>query len=100
MFAYYLDRMAKTPDGDGSLLDHTLLIYGAGMSDSNLHAQTGIPVMLVGGPNQRIKGGRHLKFAGDSTANLLVTVMDKLDVPVDQVGSSRVALDIDGPSNA
>jgi len=81
MFAYFLDRMAKTPDGDGSLLDHTLLIYGAGMGDSNLHAQTDIPVMLVGGPNQRIKGGRHLRYEGDSSAKLLVTVMDKLGVP-------------------
>ena len=95
MFAYFLDRMAKTPDGDGSLLDNTLLVYGAGMGDSNLHAQTDIPVMLVGGPNQGIKGGRHLRYAGDSSANLLVTLMDKLGVPVDHVGSGHTQLDID-----
>jgi hypothetical protein len=99
MFAYFLDKLSKTGDGEGSLLDHTLLIYGAGMGDSNLHAQTDIPVMLVGGPNQGIKGGRHLRYEGDSSANLLVTVMDKLGVPVDHVGSGRVALDIDRTSD-
>ncbi len=95
MFAYFLDKLSKTQDGDGSLLDHALLIYGAGMSDSNLHAQTGVPVMLVGGPNQGIKGGRHLKYDGDSTANLLMAVMDKLGLPTDHVGTSKNRLDID-----
>jgi hypothetical protein len=95
MFAYYLDRLKNTPDGDGSLLDHTLLIYGAGMSDSNLHDPRNIPVMLVGGAKQRIKGGRHLKYDGDSAANLLVTVTDKLGIPVDQIGVSTGKLDID-----
>ncbi|HVY33799.1 MAG TPA: DUF1552 domain-containing protein [Caulobacteraceae bacterium] len=95
MFAYFLDKLSKTQDGEGSLLDHTLLIYGAGMSDSNLHSPIGIPVMLVGGPNQGIKGGRHLMFDGDCSANLLVTVMDKLGMPVDRVGASTGKLDID-----
>ncbi len=95
MFAYFLDRLSKTKEGDGSLLDHALLIYGAGMSDSNLHAQTGIPVMLVGGPNQGIKGGRHLKYDGESSADLLVAVMDKLGLPVDHVGQGQRKLDID-----
>ena len=95
MFAYFLDKMNKTQDGEGSLLDHTLLIYGAGMSDSNLHSPIGIPVLLVGGPNQGIKGGRHLMYDGDCSANLLVTVMDKLGLPVDRVGASTGKLDID-----
>jgi hypothetical protein len=95
MFAYFLDKLSKTKDGEGSLLDHTLLFYGAGMSDSNVHDPRNIPIMLVGGPEQQIKGGRHLKYAGDSTANLLVTLMDKLGAPVDTVGSSQGKLDID-----
>jgi hypothetical protein len=95
MFAYFLDKMSKTKEGDGSLLDHSLLIYGAGMSDSNLHSPLGIPVMLVGGPNQGIKGGRHLMYQGDCSANLLVAVMDKLGLPVDKVGHSTGKLDID-----
>ena len=82
-------------DGDGTLRDHLLLIYGAGMSDSNAHDQTNLPLMLVGGPEQQIKGGRHLKYAGDSSANLLVTLMDKIGAPVDSVGSGHAKLDID-----
>ena len=95
MFAYFLDKLSKTKDGDGTLLDHVLLVYGAGMSDSNIHDPRNIPVMLVGGPNQGIKGGRHLKYNGDSSANLLVSVMDKLGLPNDKIGTSHGKLDID-----
>ena len=95
MFAYFLDKMSKTKDGDGSLLDHTLILYGAGISDSNVHSALDIPHVLVGGPNQGIKGGRQLIYKGDSTANVLVAVMDKLGLPVDQVGASTGKLDID-----
>jgi hypothetical protein len=95
MFAYFLDKLSKTKDGDGTLLDHVLLVYGAGMSDSNIHDPRNIPVMLVGGPNQGIKGGRHLKYNGDSSANLLVSVMDKLGLPTDKIGTSHGKLDID-----
>ena len=95
MFAYFLDKLSKTKDGDGTLLDHVLLVYGAGMSDSNIHDPRNIPVLLVGGPNQGIKGGRHLKYNGDSSANLLVALMDKLGLPVDKVGHSSGKLDID-----
>ena len=95
MFAYYLDKLKNTPDGDGSLLDHSLLIYGAGMSNSNVHDPHNIPVMLVGGPDQGIKGGRHLKYDGDCSANLLVSVMDKLGLPTERIGVSTGKLDID-----
>jgi hypothetical protein len=95
MFAYYLEKLRAAKDGDGSLLDHVLLMYSAGMSDSNLHDSHNIPIMLVGGPDQKIKGGRHLMYKGDSTANLLVSVMDKLGLPVDRVGASSDKLDID-----
>jgi hypothetical protein len=95
LFAYYLEKLRATRDGDGTLLDHVLLVYGAGMSDSNAHDQTNIPVLLVGGPEQQIKGGRHLKYAGDPSPNLLVSLMDKMGVPVERVGASRGELDID-----
>jgi len=95
MFAYFLDKMSKTKDGDGSLLDHTLILYGAGISDSNVHSALDIPHVLVGGPNQGIKGGRHLKYDGESSADLLVAVMDKLGLPTDKVGQSTGKLDID-----
>jgi hypothetical protein len=100
LFAYYLDKLKNTPDGDGSLLDHTMLIYGAGMSNSNVHDPRDIPIMVVGGKDQKITGGRHLKYAGDSSADLLATLVDKLGVPVNHVGSSSGKLDIDRPSNA
>jgi hypothetical protein len=95
MFADFLTKLRNTKDGDGSLLDNILLIYGAGMSDSNLHSPINVPVMLVGGSNQQIKGGRHLKYNGDCSANLLVSVMDKLGLPVARVGASTGKLDID-----
>jgi hypothetical protein len=94
MFAYYLSKLRSTPDGDGSLLDHMLLIYGAGMSDSNAHDSNNIPILLFGGPGQ-ISGGRHVKYAGAPTGNLLVTIMDKLGIPIEQIGNSRGELNIE-----
>jgi hypothetical protein len=94
LFAYYVDKLRSTRDGDRSLLDHMLLMYGAGMSDSNAHDPNNLPILLMGGSDQ-IKGGRHLKYAGDSAANLLVTVMDRLGVPVERVGTSTGELKID-----
>ena len=94
-FSYYVQKLKATPDGDGSLLDHMLLIYGAGMSDSNAHDNHNLPIVLMGGPDL-IKGGRHLKYAGLPAANFLLTVMDKLGVPhADKIGVSNGGLDID-----
>ena len=89
LFAEFIDKMRSTPDGDGSLLDHSLLLYGAGMSNSNAHAPIDLPVMLVGGAGGGLKGDRHLTYSQDTPmANLLMALMDKLNVPVDQVGNS------------
>ena len=71
-------------------------LYGAGISNSNGHAPDNLPLLLVGGGSGRIKGGRHLKFANKpSNANLLMTIMDKMDYPVDKVGGSTGELPID-----
>jgi Protein of unknown function (DUF1552) len=94
LFAYYLGKLRATKEGDGSLLDHSFLIYGAGMSDSNSHDPRNLPILLLGGAGQ-IKGGRHLKYGADPAANLLVTVVHKLGIDVEQVGTSRGALNID-----
>ena len=92
----YLAKLRATPDGDGSLLDHTTLMYGAGLSNSDQHSGQNLPLLLLGGGAGKLKGGRHLKFADKpSIANLLVTLMDKLDVPVDHVGGSTGKLPID-----
>ena len=95
LFAEFVDRLRSTPDGDGSLLDHSLLLYGAGMSNSNAHAPVNLPVMLVGGAGGGLKGGRHLKYAEDTPmANLLVAIMDALGVPMDPIGNSNGRLDV------
>src|SRR5256886_3199114 len=96
LFSQYLAKLRATPDGDGSLLDHTTILYGAGISNSTQHSGENLPLMLVGGGAGRIKGGRHLKYTDKPMmANLLVTLMDKMDVPVDHVGGSNGKLQID-----
>src|SRR6478752_3738251 len=90
LFAKYLERLRATPDGDGSLLDHTAILDGSGISNSQRHSGDNLPLMLVGGASGRLKGGRHLKYTDKPMmANLLVTLMDKMDVPVDHVGGSN-----------
>ena len=94
LFAEFVDTLRATPDGDGSLLDHALLLYGAGMSNSNAHAALDLPIMLVGGAAGGVAGGRHLTYRRDTPmANLLVAVMDALGAPVEQVGRSTGRLD-------
>jgi hypothetical protein len=89
MFAYFLEKLRSTPDGDGTLLDHALLVYGAGMSDSDTHFHHNLPVLLAGGGTGQIKGGRHLRFTNEPPlANLHVTLLDKLGLPADRLGDS------------
>ena len=89
MLAYYLEKLASTPDGEGSLLDHLSIIYGSGLSDGNSHNHHHLPTLLIGGGAGRIKGGRHLRFAEDTPiTNLFVTVLDSLGVPVEKFGDS------------
>ena len=96
LFAKYVTKLRSTPDGDGSLLDHMTILYGAGLSNSNQHSSENIPTLLIGGGAGTLKGGRHLKYTNHpSNANLLVTLMDKLGVPVDRIGSSSGKLPID-----
>ena len=95
LFADFVEKMRSTPDGDGSLLDHTLLLYGAGMSNSNAHAPNNLPIMLVGGAGGELKGGRHITYPEDTPmANLLMAIMDTLGVPMDEVGNSNGMLDV------
>jgi hypothetical protein len=96
LFAKYVGRLRATPDGDGSLLDHMTILYGAGISNSNAHSGDNLPLLLVGGAAGKLKGARHLQFENKPLmANLLVTLMDKLDVPVDHLGGSTGRLEID-----
>jgi hypothetical protein len=94
-FAYYLDTLQSTPDGDGTLLDHTLILFGAGMSNSNAHAPNDLPLALVGGGAGQLKGGRHLRFSLDTpVANLHLAILDKLGVAVDRLGDSTGRLEL------
>jgi len=87
LFAYYLERLRATPDGDGSLLDHVMIVYGAGMGDSNLHAPGNLPVMIAGGAAGRIKTGRHVKYqAGTPMANLHLRMLDIFGVRTERFG--------------
>ena len=96
LFSKYLAKLAAKQDGDGSLLDHMTILYGAGISNSNGHSGDNLPLMLVGGGAGKWKGGRHLKYPGKpSQANLLMTIMDKMDYPVEKVGGSTGKLPID-----
>ena len=96
LFSRYLAKLRATPDGDGSLLDHMTIMYGSGISNSTRHAGDNLPLMLVGGGAGRLPSGRHLTFADEpSVANLLVTLMDKMDVPVERIGGSTGALPLD-----
>jgi hypothetical protein len=97
LFANYLAKLAATPDGEGSLLDHMTILYGAGISNSTIHSGDDLPVLLLGGGAGRLNGGQHIKYADQpSMANLLVAIMDKFDLPVDSIGGSTGKLPIDG----
>ena len=96
LFSQYLAKLRATPDGDGSLLDHMTILYGGGLSNSTRHSGDNLPLMVVGGGAGRLKGGRHLTYTDKPTmANLLVTLMDKLDVPIDHIGGSTGKLPLD-----
>jgi hypothetical protein len=83
MLAYFLEKMRATPDGDGSLLDHSIIIYGSSLSDANFHVHNNIPVLLMGGGAGQIKGGRHIRYAGDPFSNLHLSILDMLKVPTE-----------------
>ena len=83
MFAYFLEKMRSTPDGDGSLLDHSIILYGNALSDGNAHVHNDVPMLLLGGEPGRLKGGRHIRFPGLPLSNLLLSVLDLGKIPVD-----------------
>ena len=90
MLAHLVDRMANTPDGDGSLLDHSLVLYGSNMGNSNQHVHFDVPHVLIGGLNGKLEGGRHLAYPTRAvpTGNLLLTLLDKYDIHQNSIGDS------------
>jgi hypothetical protein len=92
-FAYFLDKLQSTPDGDGSLLDNMVILYGSSLSDGNLHWHDNLPILLAGGAKGQIKGGQHIRYPENTPmTNLLLTTLDMLDVPVDRLGDSTAQL--------
>ena len=89
LFSHVLERLKATPDGDGNLLDHSLLLYGSAMSNSNVHNHGPLPVLVAGGAAGRMKGGRHIKYPENTPmSNLLMTILDKAGIPQESVGDS------------
>jgi hypothetical protein len=96
LFSKYLTKLRATPDGDGNLLDHMTILYGSGISNSNRHSGVNLPILLMGGGAGTLKGGRHIAYDDEPPmSNLLVTLMDKLGVPVEKVGGSTGKLPLD-----
>jgi len=95
-FAYYLEKLRSTPDGDGSLLDHMMVMYGGGLSDGNSHLHDNLPTLLVGGASGQLKGGRHVRYPKDTPMpNLMLTMLDMLGVPKQNaLGDSSGRLDL------
>ena len=96
MLSYYLGQLRATPDGDGSLLDHSMILYGAGLSDANLHLYSDLSLLLVAGGVGGIKGGQHVRYSNRTPmANLLLTMLDKANVPdVAKLGDSTGRLEL------
>jgi len=92
-FARFVEKLAGTPDGEGSMLDNALLVYGSNMSDSNAHDHFPLPMALVGGACGKVKGGQHLRYPDRTpVSNLLLTVLQRAGVPLESLGDSTGAL--------
>ena len=89
IFGRFLEKMASTQDGDGSLLDHSAMVYGAGMGNSNAHDPLDLPIVLAGGGGGTIKGGRHVRLPeGTPLANMHLTILGKMGIPAERLGDA------------
>ena len=97
LFAYYLEKLRSTQDGDGTLLDHLILMYGSGLGDGNTHSFENLPILLLGGGSGKLKGGRHVRYPRDKEVkltNLFLTMLDMVGAPIDKLGDSNGKLDL------
>jgi len=94
LFAYFLEKLKATPEGDGSLLDHVLYLYGSGMGNPNVHDHVNLPVLVAGGGAGGVKGGRHIKYAEPTPlANLHLTLLERVGVRMDAFADSKGKVD-------
>jgi hypothetical protein len=92
-FAKFVDRLANAHEAEGTVLDHSTILYGSNMSDSNRHNNDPLPAAILGRAHGRIKGGQHLRYPQDSRfADLLVTLFERAEIPVEQIGDSAGTL--------
>ena len=94
LFAYFLEKLKSTPDGNGSLLDHVLYLYGSGMGNPNVHDHVNLPVLVAGGGAGRVTGGRHIRYAEPTPlANLHLTLLERAGIHMDAFADSRGRVD-------
>ena len=95
MFGYFLEKLRATPDGDGNLLDHAVVLYGSSMSNGNQHDHDPLPILVAGGASGRLKGNRHIVTpAHTPMSNLMLSVLDTFGVHQDRFGDSTGMLEI------
>jgi len=95
MFGKFLSKLSSTPDGDGSLLDHSIILFGSGMSESNVHSRLDVPTLIAGGAAGQLKGNRHIKVAKQTPlANLMVGLGQKFGVEMESFGISTGRVDL------
>jgi hypothetical protein len=94
LFADFLKKLQATPEGSGSLLDHSLYLYGSGMGNPNVHNHTNLPILVAGGAAGNMQGGRHIKFEKPTPlANLHLTLLNKVGVRLDEFADSQGQMD-------
>jgi hypothetical protein len=95
LLTYLLGKLQSTPDGDGTLLDHSMILYGSAMGDGNQHNHYPLPIILAGGASGKLKGGRHIRNTPETTmSNLLLAMLDKLGIPTEKFGDSTGMISI------
>jgi hypothetical protein len=94
LFAYYVQKLKSTPDGDGSLLDHSMILLGSGMGNPDIHNHVNLPIVVAGGGAGKLKGARHIKYAEPTPlANLHLTLLDKAGIHLDSFADSAGRVD-------
>ena len=94
LFAYYLEKLKSIPDGDGSLLDHSMILLGSGMGNPDVHNHVNLPIVVAGGGAGKLKGGRHIKYEEPTPlANLHLTLLDKVGIHLDSFADSKGTID-------
>jgi hypothetical protein len=88
LFGKFLEKLASTPDGDGSILDHSMILYGSGMSESDTHSRLNVPILIAGGGAGALKGNRHIQAPKETPlANLMLDLANKFGCETDKFGT-------------